>query len=105
MDEERMSIFEDAEQLAILSEHLLRRLDPEPEYVRRLVKEEVRKLVAEGGWRERYEQGRPWIKSIERARYVLRIAVIHARGGEHVTGADLVFELKIKRSYSFSLKE
>jgi len=93
-EENRTRILEDTKQLAILSDRLLRRLEPEPEYVRKLVEEEVRKLLTGGGWKERCEQGRPWIRTVERERYVLRIAVIHARHGEHVTGSDLVFELK-----------
>jgi hypothetical protein len=96
-DEERIGVFQETGQLAILSDHLLRRLEPEPEFVRRLVEEEIRKLMAEGRWKERPEEGKPWIRSVERERYILRIAVIHARGGEHITGADLVFELKDKK--------
>jgi len=87
-------MFEEVRQYAILSEHLIRHLDPEPEFVRRFVEEVIRRLVAEGRWKESYEQGKPWTGSVERERYVLRIAVIHARSGEHLTGADLVFELK-----------
>jgi len=96
-DKEKVSIIEEIGVHALLSQHLIRRLDPEPEYVGRLVKEEVRKLIEEGGWKERSEEGKPWITSIEKERYVLRIAVIHARHGEHITGADLVFELKDKK--------
>ena len=43
------------------------------------------------------KKDKPWIRSIERERYVLRIAFIHARRGEHITGADLLFELKDKK--------
>jgi hypothetical protein len=93
LSEENISIFKEIRQYALLSQFLIKRLDPECEFVRRLVEEEVKRLIAEGGWK-RYEEGKPWIKSIEREGYVLRIAVIHARSGEHITGADLVFELK-----------
>lgn len=95
--EEKNGIFEEVRQYAFLSKHLIKHLDPEPEYVEKLVEEEIRKLIEEGGWREKNEQGEPWIKSVEREKYILRIAVIHARSGEHITGADLVFELKDKK--------
>jgi hypothetical protein len=57
------------------------------------------------GWKEKREQNKPWIKTIERENYILRIAVIHARSGEHVTGADLVFEVKDKKLCSSNPKE
>jgi hypothetical protein len=93
LGEENISIFKEIRQYALLSQFLIKRFDPECEFVRRLVEEEVKRLIAEGRWK-RYEEGKPWIKSVEREGYVLRIAVIHARSGEYITGADLVFELK-----------
>ncbi|MEM3465253.1 MAG: hypothetical protein QW566_02160 [Candidatus Jordarchaeales archaeon] len=84
--------FEEIEQYGILSQHLIRYLDPEPAFVRKLVEEVKERLLSEG-WKEEWED-RPWVKVLEREKYVLRIAVIHARHGEHITGADLVFEIK-----------
>lgn len=85
---------EEARRLSKLGEHLLRHLEPETEYSERLVEDEVAGLIAQGEWKEITQEGSPWIKSLERKKFVLRIAIIHARRGEHITGADLVFELK-----------
>ena len=96
MNGEKREFFEEIRQCALLSGSLLRRLDPEFEFVKKLVEEEVRKLVSEEGW-EQIDEDRPWIKSLERGRYILKIGIVHARKGEHVTGADLFFELKDKK--------
>lgn len=85
---------EEIKQLSLVAEDLIKYLDPEPKFVRNLVEEVVRRLLEEGKWTERYEDGRPWIKTLEKKEYTLRIGIIHARKGEHVTGADLVFELR-----------
>jgi hypothetical protein len=55
--------------------------------------------MSENSRRERLnkEKERPRIETFEREKYTLRIALIHARRGEHITGADLVFELKDKK--------
>jgi hypothetical protein len=56
LSEENISIFKEIQQYALLSQSLIKRLDPEREFVKRLVEEEVKRLIAEGGWK-RYEDG------------------------------------------------
>jgi len=57
--------------------------------------EDVYQKIQEEGWLKQ-EKERHWIETFEREKYTLRIALIHARRGEHITGADRVFELKNK---------
>lgn len=104
MNGEKREFFEEIRQYALLSGSLLRHLDPEFEFVKKFVEEEVKKLVSEGKWKQIDEQEKPWIKSLERGRYVLKIGIVHARKGEHVTGADLFFELKDKKVILSNLK-
>lgn len=88
---------EDVRQCALIAQRLITRLEPEPEFVRKLVEQEARRIIVENEWKEISEQGKPWVKTLEREKYVLRIAVIHARKGERITGADLAFELKDRK--------
>jgi hypothetical protein len=86
---------EDVKELSNISVKLLQKLDPEPEYVRRHIEDVCQKIQKEGWLKQ--EKERPWIETFEREKYTLRVAFIHARRGEHITGADLVFELKNKK--------
>ena len=74
---------------------LLQKLEPEPNYVKEYIEKECEKIQKEG-WIEQ-EGDRPWVKTFEKGKYILKIAFIHARKGEHITGADLAFELKDKK--------
>ena len=74
---------------------LLRKLEPEPAYVREYIERECERVQREG-WLEQ-EGERPWVRTFERENYILKIAFVHARKGEHITGADLIFELKDKK--------
>jgi len=74
---------------------LLQSLDPEPEFVKKYL-EDLCRRIKEEGWVEQTEE-KGWVKSFQREKYHLKIALIHARKGEYVTGADLVFELKDKK--------
>jgi hypothetical protein len=85
---------EDVKELSFISVSLLRKLEPEPVYVKDYIEEVCRKIQKEG-WLEQ-ERG-PWIRTFEQEKYTLRVAFIHARRGEHITGADLAFELKDKK--------
>ncbi len=60
--------------------------------MREYIEKECEKIQKEG-WLEQ-EGERPWVRTFERKNYILKIAFIHARKGEHITGADLTFELK-----------
>ncbi|MEM3710135.1 MAG: hypothetical protein QXL46_04435 [Nitrososphaerales archaeon] len=90
-----MEFQEEVEALSNISIMLLRKLESEPEYVKRYMKE-VCKSVQKEGWLEK-EGDKPWVKTFERKNYTLKIGFIHARRGEHITGADLAFELKDKK--------
>jgi len=88
---------EEVKTLSDISMRLLKKLEPEPFYVREYLEKECEKIQKEG-WLE--EKGdRPWIRSFkwEKEKYTLKIAFVHARKGEHITGADLAFELKGKK--------
>jgi len=85
----------DVEELSDISIMLLKKLEPEPYYVKEYINNICKKLKEEG-WLKK-ENERPWIKTFEKRKYTLKIAFIHARKGEHITGADLVFELKDKK--------
>lgn len=86
---------EEVTTLSNISVGLLQKLEPEPVYVREYIEKECEKIQKEG-WFEQ-EGDRPWVKTFEREKYILKIAFIHARKGEHITGADLFFELKDKK--------
>ena len=86
------AFYEDIKSVGSLAVMLLGRLEPEPYYVRGYIERECRKLVDEG-WRRRHDWEKPWVKTFERNGYILKIAFIHARKGEHITGADIAFEL------------
>lgn len=92
---ENSTFVEEAIRLTEPAMLLLRRLDPEPVFVKKYIKE-ICKRIKEEGWLKQPEK-EDWIKSFEREKYLLRIAFIHARKGEHITGADLVFELEDKK--------
>ena len=86
---------EDVKELSNISVKLLQKLEPEPSYVKNYI-EYVCQKIQEEEWLKQEEE-RHWIKTFEREKYTLRVALIHARRGEHITGADLVFELKNKK--------
>ena len=86
---------EEINTLLDISMMFLQKLEPEPVYVKEYIKEVCQK-IKEGEWVEQKEE-RPWVKTFERQKYTLKVAFIHARKGEHVTGADLAFELKNKK--------
>lgn len=90
-----MEFQEEVETLSTISMTLLRKLEPEPEYVKGYIEKACKRIQKEG-WLEQ-EGDKPWIRVFERDKYVLKIAFIHARKGEHITGADLAFELKDKK--------
>lgn len=83
------------ETLSDISLKLLQKLEPEPVYVKEYIEKECKKIQEEG-WLEQ-EGDRPWVRTFEREKYTLKIAFVHARRGEHITGADLTFELKDKK--------
>jgi len=97
MENEKSDIIFGAKTLAVIGANLLKQLDPEIEYVKQLLNEEIADLLAGNKWKEQQGMDKPWLRSLERGRYRLKIAIIHARKGEHNTGADLVFELKDKK--------
>jgi hypothetical protein len=84
-------LLRDVESVGEVAALFLKKLDPEPEYVKRLIKEMLEKLQR-GGWVVLEDRG--WSKELERKKYILRIAFIHARKGERIAGADLLLELK-----------
>jgi len=86
---------EEVKTLSNISMMLLRKLEPEPVYVKEYIERECEKIQKEG-WLEQ-EGDEPWVKTFKREKYTLKIAFIHARKGEHITGADLAFELKDKK--------
>jgi hypothetical protein len=86
---------EEVKTLSDISTRFLQKLEAEPVYVKKYI-EEVCQKIKEGGWVEK-EGERPWVKTFERQKYTLKIALVHARKGEHVTGADLLFQLKDKK--------
>jgi hypothetical protein len=97
MDGEKPEIVDEAKTLTLLGSNLLKQLDPEIEYMKQLLDEEIKKVLASNKWKEQQEAEKPWLKSFERENYRLKLAIIHARKGEHNTGADLVFELKDRK--------
>jgi hypothetical protein len=97
MDNEKPQSVNETEALTLLGSSLLKQLEPEIEYVRKLLNEEIKKLLASSEWKGQHEAETPWLWSLERRNYRLKIAIIHARKGEHKTGADLVFELKDRK--------
>jgi len=86
---------EEIEALSNISMMLLRKLEPEPVYVRKYIEKECERIQKEG-WLEQ-EGDKPWIRTFKRGKYILKIAFVHARKGEHITGADLTFELKDRK--------
>ncbi len=90
-----MAFQEQVKTLSGISTRLLQHLEPEPVYVKRYIEEECAKLQEEG-WFEQ-EGDRPWVRTFERNKYTLKVAFVHTRKGEHITGADLAFELKDKK--------
>jgi hypothetical protein len=89
---------EDVEQLSNIAVKFLQDLEREPkesELVKKYI-EDMCKKIREEGWLEQKEE-RPWIRTFERENYILRVAFIHARRGEHITGADLSIELKDRK--------
>ena len=89
----------DLKAISQVSADILMKLDPEVEYVKKYIEEEVQKLLEEG-WQLQSEEGgqlqseREWVKTLKRRNYTLKISFIHGRKGESITGADLAFELK-----------
>lgn len=95
MERVNMNFYREVRILSDISMKLLQKLDSEPKFVKKFIEEECERLKEER-WKEKDEE-RLWIKIFEREKYILRIAFIHARKGEHITGADLVVELKNKK--------
>ena len=85
---------EEMEAISRIGASLLRKLEPEPEYVRDVVRRAVSHLERQD-WRQVKDQ--PWVDRLEREGYVLKIGFVHGRRGERVSGADLIFELKGKK--------
>ena len=83
---------EEVQTLSSIAFGLLPKLKPERVYVKDYIEKECRK-IQEKGWIEQ-EGERRWVKTFEQEDYIVRIAFVHARKGEHITGADLAFELK-----------
>ena len=78
--------------LSEVSANLLSRWDPEVDYVKRVIEKTCKQLLHEG-WSE--DPAEPhWSKKLTRNNYSVRIALIHGRKGERITGADLAFEVK-----------
>ncbi|MEM1636057.1 MAG: hypothetical protein QXJ64_09200 [Thermosphaera sp.] len=90
-----MEFQEEVEAISNISMMLLQKLEPEPEYVKRYIEEVCKRIQKEG--LIHFQDNKPWVKTFEGDKYTLKIAFIHARRGEHITGADLVFELKNKK--------
>ncbi|MEW6215528.1 MAG: hypothetical protein AB1478_10070 [Nitrospirota bacterium] len=90
-----MAFQEEVKLLSDISMKLLQHLEPEPVYVKEYIEKVCEKIQKEG-WLEQ-EGDRPWVKTFERNKFTLKVAFIHARKGEHITGADLAFELKDKK--------
>ncbi len=90
-----MTFEEEVKTLSNISMKFLERLEPEPVYVKEYIESECERIQKEG-W---FEQGkdRHWVRTFERNKYTLKVAFVHARKGEHITGADLAFELKDKK--------
>ncbi len=86
-----MTFEKDVEMLSKLSMQLLQKLEPEPIYVKEYIKK-VCEIIQRNGWLK--QEDTKWVRTFNREDYILKIAFIHARKGEHITGADLVFELK-----------
>jgi len=86
---------EEIQRLSGLATGLLQYLEPEPFYVKEYIEKQCDK-IKQGGWFEQ-EGDRPWLRTFERNKYILKVAFVHARKGEHITGADLAFELKDKK--------
>jgi hypothetical protein len=85
----------DIEGISNIAVGLLKKLDREPSYVKELI-EDICKKLQEEGWKIQNNE-RLWIRELERERYKLKIAIIHARKGEKITGADFFFEVKNKK--------
>jgi hypothetical protein len=90
-----MEFREDVEFLGDLALMLLRKLDPEPVYVKKAFENACQEIEKEGWFKRKGEE--PWVRVFEQRGYMVKIAFIHARKGEHITGADLAFELKDKK--------
>jgi hypothetical protein len=93
-----MTFQKEVEQLSNISVKFLQNLEresKESELVKKYI-EDMCKKIQEEGWLEQEEE-RPWIRTFERENYTLRVAFIHARRGEHITGADLSIELKDRK--------
>jgi hypothetical protein len=90
-----MTFHEEVRILSNISMNLLQKLEHEPVYVREYIEKECKKIQKEG-WLEQ-EREKPWVRTFERGKYTLKVAFVHARKGEYITGADLVFELKDKK--------
>jgi hypothetical protein len=63
----------------------------ETEHVREYLEEEINRIKSEG-FVEVSNEG--WMRKFEVGGRTLKIAFIHGRRDEHVSGADVVFELK-----------
>jgi len=90
-----MTFQEEVKTLSNVSTKLLQHLEREPVYVEKYIEDECERLQKEG-WFEQ-EGSRPRVRIFEREKYTLKVAFIHARKGEHLTGADFAFELKDKK--------
>jgi len=90
-----MAFQEEIKILGNISINLLQHLDSEANYVKEYI-ENICKKIQEEGWAKQQEE-KTWVKTFEKNKYTLKIAFVHARRGEHITGADLTFELKNKK--------
>ena len=90
-----MTLKKEISTLYDISASLLKNLEPEPVYLKRFIESECERFKKDG-WVEQ-EGDRPWINTFEKEKYTLKVAFVHARKGEHITGADLAFELKDKK--------
>ena len=90
-----MTFQKEVQTLSNVSIELLKKLESEPAYVKEYIESECKK-IKQDGWFEQ-EMDKPFIRTFHRENYTLKIAFVHARKGERITGADLVFELKDKK--------
>jgi len=90
------TVVSDIKTLSSFAIYLLKYLEREPEYVKKFI-EGFCEQVEKGGWEQLSEKSNEWIKIFERDGYILKIAFIHQRKGEKITGADLLFQIKNKK--------
>jgi len=90
-----MTFQEEVKILSNISMSLIENLEPEPTYVKKFIKEVCEEIQEKGFLKQ--EEDRTWKWIFKKDKYTLKIAFVHARKGEHITGADLVFELKNKK--------